>query len=106
MGSQETQKQMISPPLNGKVKPLEHVPGPMFAEKMMRDGLAIEPTDGEVVSPVNGEIIVAFPTKHAVGLRTDSGVELLIHVGIDTVDLNGEGFEFHVEQGQHVKVGD
>ncbi|WP_338471613.1 PTS system trehalose-specific EIIBC component [Niallia sp. XMNu-256] len=100
------QKETIFAPLSGKVTPLESVPDPTFSGKMMGDGIAIEPTDGKVVSPVDGEVILTFPTKHAVGLRSKSGIELLIHIGIETVTMNGEGFEVHVKQGEHVKVGD
>lgn len=99
-------KETIFAPLSGKTTALENVPDPTFAEKMMGDGLAIEPTDGKVVSPVNGEVILTFPTKHAVGVRSESGVELLIHVGLETVNMEGEGFKLHVEQGEQVKVGD
>lgn len=106
MALQGNEKEIIIAPLSGKVTALENVPDPTFAEKMMGDGLAIEPTDGKVVSPVNGEVVVTFPTKHAIGLKTESGIEILIHVGLETVHMDGEGFEVHVEQGEQVKVGD
>ncbi|MCG5102527.1 PTS system trehalose-specific EIIBC component [Oceanobacillus alkalisoli] len=106
MALQGNEKEIIIAPLSGKVTALENVPDPTFAEKMMGDGLAIEPTDGKVVSPVNGEVVVTFPTKHAIGLKTESGIEILIHVGLETVHMDGEGFEVHVEQGERVKVGD
>jgi len=106
MGKQGDEKEIIIAPLSGKVTAIEQVPDRTFSEKMMGEGLAIEPTDGHVVSPVNGEVIVTFPTKHAVGLKTKSGVELLIHVGLETVHMEGEGFEVHVNQGDQVKVGD
>jgi sugar PTS system EIIA component len=92
-------------PLTGTIKPLEEVPDPVFSQKMMGDGIAIEPTEGEVVAPVNGEVVQVFPTKHAVGLRSEAGVELLIHVGLETVSMNGEGFTAHVAAGDRVKVG-
>ncbi|WP_374718721.1 PTS sugar transporter subunit IIA [Parageobacillus toebii] len=92
-------------PLAGTIKPLEEVPDPVFSQKMMGDGIAIEPTEGEVVAPVNGEVVQVFPTKHAVGLRSEAGVELLIHVGLETVSMNGEGFTAHVAAGDRVKVG-
>ncbi|MDX5474155.1 MAG: PTS glucose transporter subunit IIA [Bacillaceae bacterium] len=95
----------IISPLTGKVVPLEEVPDPVFAQKMMGDGFAIEPTEGAVVSPVDGEIVQFFPTKHAIGIKTASGVEVLIHVGLETVSMNGEGFEGHVQVGDNVKVG-
>ncbi|MFC4559937.1 PTS system trehalose-specific EIIBC component [Virgibacillus kekensis] len=99
-------EEFIFAPLSGEVKQLEDVPDPTFAEKMMGDGIAIDPSDGEVISPLNGEIVQIFPTKHAVGLKGDNGVEVLIHIGLDTVNLNGEGFTAHVSQGDYVKAGD
>ncbi|MFC4023540.1 glucose-specific PTS transporter subunit IIBC [Oceanobacillus longus] len=95
----------IFSPMKGKVVPITEVPDEVFAGKMMGEGFAIEPTDGLVVSPVNGKIINAFPTKHALGIQSEGGKEILIHVGIDTVNLKGEGFELLVEEGQEVKVG-
>ncbi|WP_323741787.1 PTS system trehalose-specific EIIBC component [Salinibacillus xinjiangensis] len=96
----------IFAPLSGEVKQLGQVPDPTFAQKMMGDGLAIEPSEGKVVSPVDGEVVQIFPTKHAVGLRSQDGVEVLIHIGLETVSLEGKGFEAHVNQGDKVKVGD
>lgn len=92
-------------PLSGKVLPLDQVPDPVFSQKMMGDGFAIDPAEGVVVSPVDGEIVNAFPTKHAIGIRTESGLEILIHVGIDTVQLNGEGFDLKVSEGDQVMKG-
>ncbi|MFC0300507.1 PTS system trehalose-specific EIIBC component [Virgibacillus soli] len=96
----------IYAPLTGKVLPLEQVPDPTFSQKMMGDGLAIEPTDGKVVAPVDGKVLQVFPTKHAIGLQSESGAEILIHIGLDTVNLQGKGFEVHVEQGDKIRVGD
>ncbi len=90
----------------GKVVELSEVPDQVFAQKMMGDGFAIELTDGKVVAPASGEIILVFPTGHAFGLKTADGVEILLHLGIDTVELNGEGFASKVKQGDHVKQGD
>lgn len=104
--NQARNKEILVAPLTGKVVALENVPDQTFSEKMMGDGLAIEPTDGKVVAPVDGEIVVTFPTKHAIGLKSTSGIELLIHVGLETVHMDGEGFEIHVEQGEKVKAGD
>lgn len=73
---------------------------------MMGDGFAVEPTSGEIYAPVSGTITSIFPSKHALGLITDSGLEVLIHVGLDTVDLNGKPFDVQVSQGQKVKAGD
>ena len=96
----------IIAPLTGRIVKLEEVPDKVFAEKIMGDGFAIEPKDNIVVAPVDGEIAILFPTKHAIGMVTAEGLELLIHVGIDTVKLNGEGFKAFVKQGDKVKAGD
>src|SRR5699024_2569453 len=106
MTHQKSDSEAIIAPLNGKTILLEDVPDPTFSEKMMGDGMAIEPSDGKVVSPVVGEVILTFPTKHAIGVKTKAGVELLIHVGLDTVNMDGEGFEIHVKQGDQVNIGD
>lgn len=90
----------------GKLIDLSEVPDPVFSQKMMGDGFAIIPSEGKVVSPVSGEIIQVFPTKHAVGIKTDSGIELLIHIGLETVHMQGESFEAHVQAGNVVSEGD
>lgn len=90
---------------NGTLVPLEEVPDPTFSQKMIGDGAAIDPTDGQVVSPVAGEVLQVFPTKHAIGIRTNGGAELLIHIGLETVNMDGEGFTAHVKAGDHVEVG-
>ncbi len=92
-------------PMEGEIKPLSDVPDAVFSQKLMGDGFAILPTEGTVVSPVSGKIVTFFPTKHAIGIQADSGREILIHVGIDTVKLDGEGFEALVAQGDHVEEG-
>ena len=92
-------------PLKGKIVHLETVPDPVFAEKMMGDGFAIDPADGTIVSPVDGEVITIFPTKHAISLKSKQGREILIHVGLETVQLNGEGFTPLVMDGQKIKKG-
>ena len=97
---------IVYSPLSGDIIPLDDVPDQVFSEKMMGDGIAIKPEIGEVRAPFNGKIQMIFPTKHAIGLISDSGLELLIHVGLDTVKLNGEGFTLRVEEGQEVKQGD
>ncbi|MCP8617347.1 PTS sugar transporter subunit IIA [Salirhabdus salicampi] len=102
---QKTEEDIFSP-INGTLLPLEEVPDPVFSQKMMGDGFAIEPEDGQVVSPVEGKIIQLFPTKHAVGIQTDSGLEVLVHIGLETVGMKGEGFEGHITEGDRVKVGD
>ncbi|HFQ2591147.1 glucose-specific PTS transporter subunit IIBC [Staphylococcus aureus] len=97
---------IVHAPLTGEVTPLSEVPDQVFSEKMMGDGIAIKPSQGEVRAPFNGKVQMIFPTKHAIGLVSDSGLELLIHIGLDTVKLNGEDFTLHVEEGQEVKQGD
>ncbi|HDP5858908.1 TPA: PTS transporter subunit IIABC [Staphylococcus aureus] len=97
---------IVHAPLTGEVTPLSEVPDQVFSEKMMGDGIAIKPSQGEVRAPFNGKVQMIFPTKHAIGLVSDSGLELLTHIGLDTVKLNGEGFTLHVEEGQEVKQGD
>ncbi len=97
---------VISSPIRGVAADLSTAPDEAFAGRMMGDGAAVTPTDPIVRAPEDGEVCFVFETKHAVGFLTDSGVSLLIHVGIDTVKLNGEGFEVFVENGQKVKKGD
>lgn len=97
---------VISSPVTGKVVDLKEVPDEVFAEKMMGDGIAIIPEEDTVYAPENGEVILVFETKHAIGYRTASGVALLIHVGVDTVNLKGEGFTSYVKVGQKLKKGD
>ncbi|UTR14549.1 PTS glucose transporter subunit IIA [Salipaludibacillus sp. LMS25] len=99
-------KDTILSPVNGEVLPLSEVPDPTFAKQMMGDGIAVMPSGGQVVSPVHGEIIQVFPTKHAVGLKTVNGIEILIHIGIETVNLQGEGFKAFVKEGSKVAPGD
>ena len=98
-------EEVIYSPVNGRVVNIEEVQDPTFSQKMMGDGIAVKPTDGKVVSPVNGEVMQVFPTKHAVGIKGESGIEILIHIGLETVGMNGEGFESHVKAGAKVKVG-
>jgi len=92
-------------PMTGKVVKIEDVPDQVFSQKMIGDGLAIEPVDGTVVAPLDGEVVNLFPTKHAIGIRGSHDLEVLIHIGLETVALNGEGFESHVKQGDKVKAG-
>lgn len=97
--------EMVSP-LTGQVKPLSESVDPVFAQAVMGQGVLIQPTEGELVSPVDGQVSVLFPTKHAVGLVSTDGVEILMHIGMDTVNLDGQGFTAHVNQGDIVKAGD
>ncbi|WP_080848703.1 glucose-specific PTS transporter subunit IIBC [Cytobacillus gottheilii] len=92
-------------PIKGEIKPITEVPDAVFSGKMMGDGFAIIPSNGKIVSPVDGKIVNLFPTKHAIGILSDSGREILIHVGIDTVKLKGQGFETFVKEGDMIKAG-
>lgn len=92
-------------PISGRCIPLEEVNDEMFASKILGDGFAIEPSSGTVKSPVDGTVTVAYPTGHAFGIRTEDGMEILIHIGIDTVELKGDGFKTCVEQGQKITQG-
>lgn len=96
----------LSSPMTGEILSITEVPDQVFSQKMMGDGFAVKPTVGKVVAPVNGKVLNIFPTKHAIGLQAENGLELLIHIGIDTVKLKGEGFTQKVEEGQEVKQGD
>lgn len=95
----------IFTPVNGKIIPITEVPDPVFGEKMMGEGIAFVPTDGKVCSPIQGKVIQVSPTKHAVGLAAEDGTEILIHIGLETVALKGEGFTVNVEVGDNVNVG-
>lgn len=92
-------------PLHGKLLPLTAVPDEVFSKKMLGDGFAIDPASGEVVSPISGEVATLFPTKHAIGIVDANGREVLIHFGIDTVHLQGDGFKSLVKQGEKVTAG-
>lgn len=95
----------VTTPMAGKLVPLNEVKDPTFAAAILGPGAAVMPSEGPVVSPVTGEVVVAFPTHHAYGLKSDSGVEILIHIGMDTVQLNGEHFSSKVKVGQRVRRG-
>ena len=97
---------IVKAPIKGKILSLEEVPDETFASKMLGDGIAIEPSEGLVCSPIDGEVIQLFlPSKHAVCVKSDDGVEVLIHIGIDTVKMNGDGFEALVNTGDRVVEG-
>ena len=91
---------------DGQVVALEQVKDPVFAQKMMGDGFAVEPANGNIVSPVSGTVSSIFPTKHALGIVTEAGLEVLVHIGLDTVSLEGKPFTVHVAEGQKVSAGD
>lgn len=100
------QEVTILAPLTGVVVPLSEVPDPVFAQQVVGDGVAIDPTEGVLVSPVDGKVTHLFPTHHAIALTSDSGLEILMHIGIDTVKLKGKGFTPFVVVGDQVKAGD
>lgn len=103
--SMPTKEKDFVSPMQGKLMPLSEVEDQVFSQGLMGDGFAVELTDGQVVAPFSGEVVMTFPTKHAYGLRREDGLEVLIHIGMDTVQLNGEGFTSLVKQGDHVKQG-
>lgn len=102
--AKKEEKDFISP-MKGHMMPLSQVEDQVFSQGLMGDGFAVELTNVEVIAPFSGEIVMTFPTKHAYGLRREDGLEVLIHIGMDTVQLNGEGFESYVEQGDQVVQG-
>lgn len=99
-------KLKVNAVVSGKLIELGNVSDEVFAKKMMGEGYAIEPASAQIVAPFDGKIAFVFPTKHAIGLISDQGIEVLIHVGIDTVKLQGECFEALVFEGQSVKAGE
>ncbi|WP_434284076.1 PTS sugar transporter subunit IIA [Clostridium botulinum] len=103
---QENLNEVFVSPISGEIISLDDVPDEVFSQRMMGDGFAIQPENGEVFSPVDGTITAVFPTKHAISIKSESGVEILVHFGLDTVNLNGEGFQVYVEEGNQVKAGD
>lgn len=96
----------VDAPMAGRCVPLTEVPDPTFAEGILGQGVAICPTDGKVYAPADGEITTLFPTGHAVAMTTDSGAELLVHIGLDTVTLKGSAFTVHGKEGAKVKKGE
>lgn len=97
--------QQFSSPLSGQILEIEKVPDQVFSQKMMGDGFGIDPQDGEVYAPFNGIVKSVFPTKHAIGLESEDGLEVLIHMGLDTVNLKGEGFTVYVNEGDQISIG-
>jgi PTS system D-glucosamine-specific IIC component len=104
--NEELNLEYIAAPLEGEIMPITEVPDPVFSQKMMGDGFAIMPTSGVVVSPVEAVVTTIFHTKHAIGLTAKNGREILVHFGLDTVKLKGEGFDVKVKEGDVVKIGD
>ena len=97
---------ILCSPVTGTVHPITEAPDDAFASKMMGDGFFVYPTVGEVLAPADGEVVFVFDTKHAIGMKSADGTEYLLHIGVDTVALGGQGFEVFVESGQQVKKGD
>lgn len=89
-------------PVNGTVIPITEVSDPVFSQKMMGDGFAVVPTEGNIYSPVEGKVLNIFPTKHAIGIQLVNGLELLLHMGLDTVKLNGKPFDIYIKEGQEL----
>ena len=96
----------LGAPVKGKAVDLKEVNDPTFSTGMLGQGVAIIPSEGKIYAPADGEIAMVFDTLHAVSMTADNGVEILVHVGLDTVELKGEGFEGHVKAGDKVKKGD
>lgn len=101
-----TKSVVISSPITGVVTELSEVPDEAFSKKIIGDGVAVTPVEGNVYAPEDGEVVFVYDTKHAIGFLTDTGIPLLLHIGIDTVKLNGQGFEVMVESGRKVKKGE
>lgn len=99
------EKEVIESPLTGRAVLLKDVADEAFASGALGKGMAIEPIVGELTSPVTGVVTIVFPTGHAIGITSDDGTEILMHIGMDTVQMNGDGFTTHVKQGEHVTVG-
>ncbi len=104
--SKQTETQRIVSPLTGEIIQLADVEDPAFSSKALGEGLAVKPLEGQIVSPVNGEVMTVFPTKHAIGFKAENGAELLMHMGLNTVELNGQGFQIDVNEGDKVSMGD
>lgn len=101
----KTEPGVVYAPLTGKVIPIEEIPDPVFSQGIVGPGCGIEPEEGIVTAPFDGTVVSVTDTKHAVGLRSMDGIEILIHVGMDTVQMNGEGFDLKVKEGTKVHCG-
>lgn len=104
--SNKNDKIVLTSPLTGTIVALDKVEDQVFSSGALGKGIAIEPTVGELYAPANGEITTLFPTGHAVGITTEDGAEVLMHIGMDTVEMDGDGFEILVKQGDQIKQGD
>lgn len=99
---EENKEVTLFSPVNGTAIEIDDVEDPVFSQKMMGDGFAVKPTDGNIYSPVAGKVVSVFPTQHAIGITMDNGIEVLVHMGLDTVELEGKPFNTVVTEGQEV----
>lgn len=99
---EEKKQAELYAPSTGELVSIEDINDPVFSEKMMGDGFGIKPADGKVYAPGYGKVVSVFPTKHAIGIELDNGIQVLIHIGIDTVELKGEPFDTTIQEGAHV----
>lgn len=104
-GGKKEAKEVLSP-VSGQVVPLSEVNDPAFAQEILGKGVAVKPSDGEFRAPFSGEVAVLFDTGHAVSIKGDNGAEVIVHIGLDTVQLKGQHFTAHVKQGDRVQAGD
>lgn len=100
------EKRELLAPVSGRVIPMKEVADPTFSQEILGKGVAVVPAEGKIVAPASGEVMVMFETGHAVSIKTDFGAEVIVHVGLDTVNLKGQYFTPHVSQGEKVKAGD
>ena len=105
-GGEEKEEKIIAAPVSGTAIPMGQVSDPTFSQEILGKGTAVIPSDGRVVAPADGLVTMVFDTKHAISMQTDNGAELIIHIGLDTVQLKGQYFEAHVAAGDNVKQGD
>ena len=106
MKTQAINKMSVTAPISGKIIPITEVPDSVFSEKILGDGIAIIPSDGKIYSPINGVVSSVAETLHAYGFTSDDGLDVLVHFGLETVNLKGEGFKSYVKDGDRVSVGD
>lgn len=104
-GRRPAARLIVKAPVSGEVKPLASLNDGVFSEALLGPGCVIEPNEDELTAPFAGEVVMVAATKHAIGLMSDEGVELMLHVGLDTVNLNGEGFQVEVQPKTHVRAG-
>ena len=103
--TQGVEREILQSPLTGALVALSDVPDEVFASGLLGKGIAVNPSVGQVIAPADGEVTTLFPTGHAIGIKTNKGAEILIHIGMDTVKMNGDGFKTHVQQGDKIKQG-